>query len=118
MSTHPNAMLLLVLSPQDLPRKTHLEILGSEGITNPERDIKIGGEIYHHQVMEDDYEEDFQISAPPGSIVFWDLVTYGYGEVVHWRDLDKQKKALEKWAKNICKQHHCSYDIFISANYW
>lgn len=126
MSTHPNAILLLTLTPDDLTRKTWRSILqenkvykfNSDGVIDEDGRIKIGEAKYHQMVMEDDYNEGMQISAQEGDIAVYDMVTYGYGEVIEWEKLENQKKELEKWAKETCKKHHCNYKIFITANYW
>jgi len=118
MSIHPNAMLLLSLTPEGLSRKTRAAIMTEAGIENYDDEIKIGGVGYSHFVMEEDYEEGYQIRAKKGDIVLWDLVTYGYGEVISWSALEKQKNALEVWARGACERHACSYEIFITANYW
>lgn len=120
MSTHPNAMLLCVLTPDDLARKTYRAILAEHGIHNgiDDDDIRIGGETYHTIVMEENYNESNQIAAPEGSIVLWDLFTYGYGESKAWGELEKQKDELEAFIKPVCEKYHCSYEIKVSANYW
>lgn len=117
MSTHPNAILLLTLTPEDLSRKTWRNILQKENITTDD-DIKIGEHEYRHKIMESDYEKGYQISAQEGDIIVFDMITYGYGELIKWQDLEKQKQELEKWAKDICDKFQCSYQIFITANYW
>lgn len=115
MSTHPNAMLILRLTPDDLARKTYRAILAKQDGTDR---IVIGGVGYYCEVMESDYLEDVQISAPEGDIVVWHYVTYGYGETISWDDLVEQKAALEQWAKDICSRHKCQYSIVAGANYW
>jgi hypothetical protein len=110
-------MLLLVLTPDDLARKTHRAILEDARIEN-NSSLKIGGCDYRHQVMEDACDEDNQIDAKEGDIVVWDFVTYGYGEKISWAKLEGQKAELEEWAKGIGERHHCRYEIFVSANYW
>jgi hypothetical protein len=117
MSTHPNTMLILALTPNDLARKTYRAILAEAGIEDDEQ-IKVGNDDYFIQVMEEDYDESNQLSAKEGNIVLYDLVTYGYGEKITWEKLTEQKQALEKWAKGVCARHKCSYQIFIGANYW
>jgi hypothetical protein len=117
MSTHPNAMLLLVLTPDELTRKTYRNIL-TETNTDTDEEIKIGKIDYNHRVMESDYEEGYQISANEGDIIIFDLVTYGYGDNIEWSKLETQKNELEEWAKTICNKFNCSYKIFITANYW
>ena len=121
MGTHPNAILLLTLTPDDLARKTYRAILADAGVKDEGEDtdaIKINGEDYHHEVMEDDYADGYQISAPEGSIILFGMVTYGYGEKITWDKLEKQKMELEAWAKDICARFHCAYTIEITANYW
>ena len=117
MSTHPNAILLLTLTPQNLSRKTMHDILDEAKVAY-DNDITIAGKDYHNQIMEDEYEEGYQISAKEGDLIFFDLVTYGYGEQISWDDLAAQKADLEAWAKDICDRHHCTYKISVTANYW
>ena len=126
MSTHPNAILLLTLTPDDLTRKTWKNILREskvwkyqeEGVIDFEGQIKIDGNEYYHRIMESDYNESMQISASEGDIAVYDMVTYGYGEVIEWDKLVKQKEDLESWAKIMCEKFNCSYKIFVTANYW
>ena len=117
MSTHPNAILLLTLTPEDLARKTYRAIL-DEARVDADDDIKIEGTDYHHSVMEEAYDKGYQVSAKEGDIVLFDLVTYGYGETIEWSKLEAQKNSLESWARLACEKHHCTYKIFITANYW
>lgn len=121
MSTHPNVILLLVLTPDGLARKTMRAILEENGVEDRgdmTRDIQIGSADYHHKVMESDYDESWQVSAPEGSLIFFDLVTYGYGEKIDWDTLEKRKIELTEWAKDICQRHHCSFQVYLTANYW
>ncbi len=117
MSTHPNAILMCVITPHDLARKTMKAILEEYG-GDDDHETKIGGEDYHHRVMEDSYDESWQISAEEGDLVFFDLVTYGYGDVIEWNKLAAQQKALEEWAIKVCEKHHAEYKIYVGANYW
>jgi hypothetical protein len=73
---------------------------------------------YNFKVMESDYEEGYQISADEGDLIFFDFVTYGYGEVVTWVDLETQKNELEQWARTASEKYNCSYEIKVTANYW
>lgn len=118
LSSHPNAMLILKLTPDGLARKTYRAILAECGIVDVDDDVKIGGLDYHHKVMESDYDEDWQLSAAEGQIVFHDFLTYGYGEQVTWAELVARHDALEEWAKGVCGRHSCSYEIVVGANYW
>lgn len=117
MGIHPNAILLLTLTPDDLARKTYRNILADTN-TEDDYDIKIEGNNYHYRIMEDSYDKSYQIAAKEGDIILFNYITYGYGEVIEWDEVEKQKKELEAWAKMICEKHNCSYKIFITANYW
>lgn len=114
MSTHPNAILMLVLTPDNLARKTYRAILSE---TSSDK-IYIDGEPYNHRVMENEYDENFQIRAPEGSIVLTGFLTYGYGEKQEWIKIEAQKQSLETWAKDVCERHACTYEIFVTANFW
>ena len=117
MSTHPNAILLLVLTPDGLSRKTHRAILEEMGDPGDEN-FKIEGEMYHCIVMEDDYDETYQIMAKEGDICVFDLITYGYGERIDWDKLVGQHAILKNWAEDVCKRHNCTAKYYVTANYW
>lgn len=120
MGTHPNAILILVLTPEGLTRKTLKNI--KEGLEEPpdESDpcVKIGGEDYRFLVFEQDYEESFQISCKEGDIAVFDMITYGYGETILWDELVRRRDALQKWGEEICQKHNCTMEIRVGANYW
>lgn len=117
MSSHPNAMLLLALTTDDLARKTYRAII-KELANGDEYVIKIGEHYYHHGVMEEEYESDFQISLPEGTIYFFNFITYGCGAKIKFDQLIERKKVLETWADTMCKKYHCTSEIFVTANYW
>lgn len=120
MSTHPNAILMLTLQPQDLPRKTLRAILEAAGVDPDEESpsIKIGEHDYTVRLMEDSYDESFQIGAPVGTIVLHDFLTYGYGDKCSWEQAAAQQIALREWAQAACETHHCTiHEIAITANY-
>lgn len=121
MSSHPNAMLICVLTPDDLARKTYRAILDEAGISGDDN-MKIGDEhfggAFSHRVMESDWDDCIQIAAPEGSVVFHTYLTYGYGERVTWDKVTAFKEALEKWSAGICERHHCTAEISVGANYW
>ena len=117
MSTHPNVILLLTLTPAGLSRQTMRAILADAGVADDD-DIKIEGKDYHHKVMERDYDDDWQISSKEGDLLIFDLVTYGYGEQIAWGNLSAQKEQLEAWAKIACAKYRCTYAISVTANYW
>jgi hypothetical protein len=121
MSTHPNAILLLRLKPDDLARKTLRAILDGIGVKQDDDGggyAKIGERDYSIRLMESSYDEDNQISADEGDIIVYDLVTYGYGECIEWSKLSAQRASLAEWATGICERHKCTASFYITANYW
>lgn len=121
MSIHPNAILLLRLKPDGLARKTFREIVADNGAGIDEdggTSLKIGDEDYHLDVAETSYVADTQIAAEAGDIIVYNMVTYGYGEVIEWSKLEEQKKALQEWADGVCKKHNCAASFYVTANYW
>lgn len=120
MSTHPNAMLLLVLTPDDLTRKTMRTIVADAGgdVNDDSPKVKIGNEDYYVTIMEDDYDESYQISAKAGDIVLHDFLTYGYGEKIAWAQVVERAAALQAWADVAREKYRCTAQVYISANYW
>lgn len=117
MSTHPNVILMAVLTPDGLTRKTWKEIL-EDNVVKSDNYVIIYGNEYNSMVMETDYHKGFQIAGDEGDIVFFDFVTYGFGDSVTWDELEKRKTELETWAKETSARHHCNFKILVSANYW
>lgn len=119
MSTHPNAILLVEFSPDDLPRKTFKAIAAEIGDPDDdEPNAEIEGGYYHSLLMESNFDESLQIGGHAGNIIFWGCATYGYGDTLEWSELEAKKIALEAWASGIATRHHCGYTIRITANYW
>lgn len=122
MSTHPNVILMAELTPDDLARKTMRNIVSesekSEFFDEDTPKIKIGGIEYYALIMESDWNEGAQISSKEGNLIFYDMITYGYGKKVEFSKLEIMKNDLEKWAEDTCKKFNCNYKIFITANYW
>jgi hypothetical protein len=118
MGTHPNAILMLVFTPDDLARKTYRTIMEENGGKIDDDQIKIGEHDYHAKVMESDYEDGYQISAPEGSLIFHDFLTYGYGDVLDWDKAQSQKDVLEEFGKMISEKYKGSFKIQVTANYW
>jgi hypothetical protein len=115
MSQHPNVILRCTLTPLGLAKQTMRAILMSK---KTEAYIKIGNYNYHTKVMENDYDDNFQISSYEGDLIFLDFVTYGFSEQIIWDKLVEQKNELELWAKDVCIRHNCTYKINITANFW
>lgn len=133
MGTHPNTIIMCVLTPDDLARKTFRAIAAEQGaeVDDDTAELKVLGRTstwadgsvhvntdFRMMVMEDNYHDSYQISAPEGSIVVHDYLTYGYGEVVTWSEVEEVKNKLDAWAKGVCERHKCSYEIKLTANYW
>lgn len=120
MSTHPNAILVLALTPDDLARKTYRAICADNDVNPYEESpsIDVAGNNYTIVVMEEPYLEGLQISGLVGDIILYDMVTYGYGKTITWQDLQAAKDALEAWAKKTCEKHKCGYRFYVTANYW
>jgi hypothetical protein len=121
VSSHPNVILQLTLQPQDLPRKTMRAILQDAGVDPDEESprVNIGDDAYHVRLMEDSYNEDFQIGAPEGSIVLDQFLTYGYGEKLEWSKAAEKYERLKAWAEVACAKHSCTvHEIVVTANYW
>jgi len=118
MSTHPNVILMAVLTPKGLARQTMANILGGPYKRDDHHDAIKLPEGYTPIVMESDYDDGMQIGANEGDLVFYDLVTYGYGKVIAWADLEARKTRLEEWANEMAKVHDCTYRIDVSANFW
>jgi len=120
MGTHPNVILQVNITPNGLTRKTLKGIREAypESEYCDEDQFKIGGVDYQVVVMASDYYESSQISAKEGDLVFFDLVTYGYGKNIVWGDLEARKAALEEWAKEVCEKFSCSFEVRVGANYW
>ena len=120
MSMHPNTLLLCILTPDDLARTTYRAILDEHNIDADDPELHIGDHHYLVDIVEDADEglADPQIDAPEGSIVVHGFLTYGYRKQCSWDDAARRKEALELWAQGICRRHHCSYTISLSANYW
>lgn len=120
MSTHPNVILMLVLTPDESSRKTFRSICSDAGaeIEEGSAQIRIGERTYTARVMENEYDDDFQISASEGDIVVYTFMTYGYGEKVDWDSLSIRRSELDAWAMPAASAHKCKAVVYVTANYW
>lgn len=64
--------------------------------------------------MEDEFDEDNQISGEEGDLIIFDLVTYGYGEEIGLDDLLRRAGDVGSW----CKANALDYRISVTANHW
>lgn len=119
MSSHPNVILMCVLQPAGPPDKAFADIAAEQdapieyGTTAILKGL--GGFIM--QLMVSDYDDSYQITAPKGSIVVHDYVTYGHGDAIEWEELNAKKEKLAAWARLVCDRHNCTHAIQITANY-
>lgn len=138
MSTHPNTILFCVLTPREGELSGflfdaicgHMKVSADEDCVTPTAQLRILGRSYKNlkgediprddftMYMHDEYDTGMQIEAPENTIVVHEYVTYGYGEVISWGDLEKIKVKLEEWASDICGRFGCTYRINVTANYW
>lgn len=129
MGAHPNVLLIAVIKPDETSRKTMRAILGEAGDAENDgviclpggtaSDSKKTGEVnLYHLVMEGSYDDGWQIEAKEGDLIFFEMVTYGYGEFLTWADLERRKTILDEWCRGICERHKCAYEIRVSANHW
>lgn len=118
MSVHPNTLLMAVMTPQDPSIKLDLIRDLKSQIDDVGDVIKIDGDKYFVHLMLDDYDTDLQIRAKAGDFIVFAHVTYGHGEKIKWEAIEKRKRALEEWTKWTCERNKCTYEIFVSANYW
>lgn len=145
MSTHPNVILKLTIKTEGTTRKLLRELLSQNReeitdnnlplmldrsgkpiahaktkenlhISRGDDQICIGNFSYDTLVMEEEYDESWQIGGKEGDLIIFDLVTYGYGEEISWKDLQKRVDDLELWAVQPCR--NLTYYISVSANYW
>ena len=127
MSRHPNAVLLLTLTPNEISNMSYDEaIIHSKNVyndileftnTGEEDQVKINDKGYTILVMDDDYHEPYHISATLGDTVVFGYLSYGYGDVMKWCNVENMKNELETWGKSICEKFNCTYEINITANY-
>lgn len=120
MGRHPNALLILLVTPDDLPWRTYQEMLDAFRAEDGDGYIKIGKHDYQIYVCDsDEYSEDYQIKAKEGQVVIFDMVTYGFGQVLTWNEMLEQKQELEAWAEaNKEKFRFTKWEIRVGANYW
>lgn len=121
MSTHPNTLIVGVITVDGTSRKTLRAMQGDEWLSWNEAldSFKIGKRDFTANVMEEDYDQNgYQISAPEGSIVLHTYLTYGYGETVEWEEVVSVRDTLNQWLTDVCDRHGGSHKIILTANYW
>lgn len=142
MSQHPNVIVKCTVKPDGATRKLLRDLLArnreeipddnlpfmfdihGEVIINRRKEkirqirdedqLAIGSLIYHTLVMEDDYNESWQISGQEGDLIIFNLVTYGYGEEIDWDKLQIIVSEIDQWAG----KNSLVYRLSVTANYW
>lgn len=118
MSIHPNAIMMMVYEG-DAAETIYNELDGGEmETTGSSAELQIGGTEWRLLLMQDSYDESDQISAPEGSLVFFDLITYGYGDTIAWEKCVAWQAALEAYGKELVQKHGGKISFYITANYW
>jgi len=115
MSQQPNALLILIFQPTNSPEEVYNEILDKYG--NPEDDIEIENEIFR-VYFSNGISNEYSVSAPKDSIVFFNHITYGYEKKILFEDLLKIKESLEAFGNKIQEEFEGKHSIYVSANYW
>ncbi len=118
MSEYPNCLLLGILIPDDLPSKTYRAVCAEVGAVGDDPSTHIGEQLFHLKLMDGDYDEGMQVSAPSGSTVFVGMVTYGYGDTMTWEEFVALRDALYARLTDIAAKVQASVEIRISANHW
>lgn len=116
MSDQPNVMLMAVLTPDDLARRTARAIC-EELHTTGAGDFQLGGKWFTVTIMEDNYDDTYQIKAMEGQIVVHCYLTYGYGLYMAWAEVVMLVNELERVIVDLCEKFHCTHEIVIGANY-
>jgi hypothetical protein len=128
MSQHPNVILAVALTPDDLSRRTMRAILDEYAVPSSvnggssqiivQNIILPGFAEYHALVMEESYNEDYQLESKVGDLLFFTFITYGYGDIMLCPELIQRAEALSAWTEGVCEKYHCKARIFVTANYW
>jgi hypothetical protein len=127
MSSHPNAMLKLTLTP-DGWMSDDFDLMGAiltdNGVDPDEvdythTDINFENQSYSIILRDEDYDEcEFGVDAEVGEIMVTAFLTYGYQETMSWERAVEGKGKLERWAVGVCAKYGCTYKLEITANYW
>lgn len=128
MSSHPNAILMAVFTPDDLARKTLRNIatryggpdyVTVSGIDSDDITKGYNNGRFNLFIVESEFDDNgYQIEAPEGSIVVFTFLTYGYNEKKSWTYVARMQEHLEAFAKQVDREFNCNHEIYISANYW
>lgn len=69
-------------------------------------------------LMSTAYNEEFEVTGEPGTVIAFDYLTMGSGKKISWIYAEKEKNTLEAWAKGVCERHGGEFNIVLTANYW
>lgn len=136
MGMSPNAILLLVVTPKDDAVQTYKNILKDENLECPivelnedgtnENEyyypdypsITISGKDFYSKFCKDDsYEEGVGITSKKNTIILYSYIA-SWDENTRWSFVEDLKNKLDNWAKLTSKKHNCTYEFFITANYF
>lgn len=101
MSSHPNALLILVGKIPARFTEDNYDRNSCDFLVNFSED--------------EEYDDSYQITVPPFSAVIYSHLTYGYGDTAELSKIDEQKAELIKTAE---ENGITDYKCLISANYW
>lgn len=73
---------------------------------------------WYAMLMSTAYNEEFEITGEPGTIVVYDYMTMGVKRKLSWTYVEEQKNELGAWASGVCERHGGEFDIVLTANYW
>lgn len=121
MSTHPNAILMMVYEHENAAEifdgefdgTAYAKKYGAGGI-----DIEIEDEYFNVMLMDSDYDASMQIEAPEGSLVINKFLTYGYGDTITWARAQELQNILQKFGEALVEKHGGKISCHITANYW
>lgn len=121
MSTDPNTLIVLQLTPNngEDPYEVFSRIIKDLSLDEDDAAISIDNKNYQIKVIgEEGYDENYQISSDPNTIILHTYITHGYGSTIDWSELEKINNSLEVWSAIIKTKYNCSSKIYITANYW
>lgn len=121
MSRNLSVILFVSLTPPDTLGDLFGDIVKESETVE---DYDEGDTVAEIKILEKDYTCTSVIDDYPfawdndGDVIVYDYIYEETGSTITWGHLEKQKNELEAWARSVCKRHHCTYRIFVSAHYF